>query len=43
MKGLMKACSSDSAMVERMENGKIGKRVYVGECAGSRSLGRLRK
>ena len=26
-----------------MENDKIAKRVYVGECAGSRSLGRARK
>ena len=29
--------------VERMEKDKISKRVYVGECAGSRSLGRPRK
>ena len=29
--------------VKRMENDKISKRVYVGECAGSRSLGRPRK
>ena len=29
--------------VERMEKDRIGKRVYVGECAGSHSLGRLRK
>ena len=29
--------------VEKMENDRIAKRVYVGECAGSRSLGRLRK
>ena len=28
---------------ERMERDKIAKRVYVGECAGSRSVGRLRK
>ena len=27
----------------RMENDRIAKRVYVGECAGSRSVGRLRK
>ena len=27
-------------MVRRMENDRIGKRVYVGECAGSRSVGR---
>ena len=25
--------------VERMENDRISKRVYVGECAGSRSVG----
>ena len=29
--------------VERMENDKIAKRVYVGECAGSYSVGRPRK
>ena len=29
--------------VERMENDRITKRVYVGESAGSRSVGRLRK
>ena len=29
--------------VERMENGMITKRVYVGECASSRSMGRPRK
>ena len=29
--------------MERMENNKIAKRVYVGECAGSRSGGRPRK
>ena len=29
--------------VERMENDKIIKRVSVGECARSRSVGRLRK
>ena len=29
--------------VEWMENDKIGKRVYVGVCAGSRSVGRPRK
>ena len=29
--------------MEIMENGKIGKGVYVGECAGSRSVGRPRK
>ena len=26
--------------VERIENNRIAKRVYVGECAGSRSVGR---
>ena len=26
-----------------MKNNRIAKRVYVGECAGSRSMGRLRK
>ena len=26
-----------------MENDRIGKRVYAGECAGSRSVGRPRK
>ena len=29
--------------VERMENDKIGKRVYVGECGGRCSAGRPRK
>ena len=29
--------------VERMENDKIAKRVYVGECGSSRSVGRPRK
>ena len=29
--------------VERMENDRIAKRAYVGECAGSRSVGRPRK
>ena len=29
--------------VERMENDRIVKKVYVGECAGSRSMGRPRK
>ena len=31
------------AHVERIERGMIAKRVYVGECAGSRSVGRLKK
>ena len=29
--------------VERMENDRIARRVYVGECAGSCSVGRLWK
>ena len=29
--------------VERMENDRTVKKVYIGECAGSRSVGRLRK
>ena len=29
--------------VERMERDRIAKRDYVGECAGSRSVRRLRK
>ena len=29
--------------VQRMENGRIAKRVHVGECAGSRSVGIPRK
>ena len=29
--------------MERMENNKIAKRVYVGVCAGSCSVGRPRK
>ena len=29
--------------VERMEKERIAKRFYVGECAGSRSVGRSRK
>ena len=31
------------AHVERMKNDRIAKRVYVGECAGRRLVGRLRK
>ena len=31
------------AHVERMENGRLAQRVYVGECAGSRTVGRPRK
>ena len=29
--------------VERMEKDRIAKRIYVGECTGSRSVGRSRK
>ena len=29
--------------VERMENERIANKVYVGKCAGSRSVGRPRK
>ena len=29
--------------VERMENDRIAKKVYLGKCAGSRSVGRARK
>ena len=29
--------------LERMERDRIAKRVYVGECVGSRSVGRPRK
>ena len=29
--------------VQRIKNDKIAKRVYVGECPGSRSVGRARK
>ena len=29
--------------VERMENDRFAKRIYVGECAGSRSVDRPRK
>ena len=32
-----------SSHVERMENDMIAKRVYVGECAGSRLVGRVWK
>ena len=31
------------ARVDRIENGRIAKRVYVGECAGSYLLSKLRK
>ena len=29
--------------VEMMENNRIAKRIYIGECAGSHSVGRLQK
>ena len=29
--------------VEKMENDRIAKKVYVGDCAGSRSVGRPRR
>ena len=31
------------SQVERMENDSIAKRVYIGECAGSSSMGRPQK
>ena len=34
----MKGCSSGSAIVDRMENHKISKGVYVGEYTGSNSV-----
>ena len=34
---------SDGSVVWRMENDKNAKRVYVGVCPGSRSVGRPRK
>ena len=40
MKRLMKACS---AILERMENDRIAKRVYVEECTVSHSVGRPQK
>ena len=43
MKRLMKECSGGFGHVERMERERIGKRVYVGECAGSRSVSSPRK
>ena len=36
MKGLMEASYSGSYHVERMKRDRIAKRVYVGECDGSR-------
>ena len=29
--------------IKRIENDRIAKRIYVGECAGSHSVGRLQK
>ena len=43
MKGLMKASLRWFGHIERVERDRIAKRVYVGECAGSRSVGRPRK
>ena len=43
MKGLMKACSGGSGLVERRESDRIANRIYVREFAGNRSLGRPRK
>ena len=40
MKGLIKAYSDSFGHVERMERYRIAKRIYVGECAGSRSVSR---
>ena len=40
MKGLMKMWFGH---VESMERDRIAKRVYVGECAGSHSMGRPRR
>ena len=42
MKRFMKTCS-DYGHVERMERDMIAKRVYVGGCAFTRSVGRPRK
>ena len=36
-------CSPMVGHLERMENDRIANRVYVGECAGSRSVSKLRK
>ena len=43
MKGLMKALLRWFGYVERMERDRIAKKVYVGVCGGSRSVGRSRK
>ena len=42
MKKLMKLCCGGSAMWRGWSD-SMAKRVYVGECAGSRSMGRPRK
>ena len=39
----MKGVNEKIEDVDRMENDRSAKRVYVGECAGSRSVGRPRK
>ena len=39
----MKAFFGGFGHVERMERDRIVKRVYIGKCAGSRSVGRPRK
>ena len=43
MKRLMKMFSDGLGHVERMENDRIVKRLYVGECACIRSVGRPQK
>ena len=43
MKGLMKVCSGGTAMWRGWRRISIAKRVYVGVCAGSHSVGRLQK
>ena len=43
MKGSMRAFSGGSAMWRGWKSDRIAKRVYVGECASSRSLGEPRK
>ena len=40
---MKKVLSGGFCHVERMENDRIAKRVYVRDCAGSRSVGRPRK
>ena len=43
MNGLMKMFSFWFAHLERMENNKIAKRVYAGECADIHSVGNPKK